>query len=244
MNYFLAAVLIGFAILFHEFGHFIAAKKAGVPVAVFSIGLGPKLISRKWNGTEYRLSLIPLGGYVMPDIENDDEFFKLPVNKRIFMAIGGPIASFVLPVFCLSIMFTMSYGFSLSNIFYKPIMQSVNIFNQMALSIPQIFSHSDQLSGIVGIVNYGGEFLRGGFINILQFTAMMSMNFAVLNLIPIPVLDGGKILLYLLEKINPKLLKLHFPLAIAGWAFMIGLMVYVTASDIGNLFATGNSLIC
>ena len=244
MNYFLAALLIGFTILFHEFGHFLAAKKTGVPVAIFSIGLGPKIISKKWNGTEYRISLIPLGGYVMPDIEDDDEFFKLPINKRIFMAIGGPIASFVLPIICLSIMFILTQGFSFSNLLYRPVVEAFNIFYQMAISIPKLFSHTDQLSGIVGIVNYGGEFLSGGIISILQFTAIMSMNFAVLNLIPIPVLDGGKILLYLLEKINPKLLKLHFPLAIAGWVFMIGLMIYVTASDLSNLFALNNGIIC
>lgn len=128
MNYLFAALLIGFTILFHEFGHFLAAKKAGVPVAIFSIGLGPKLISKKWKGTEYRLSLIPLGGYVMPDIENDDEFFKLSVNKRIFMAIGGPVASFILPIICLSVMFTITYGFSAANFIYKPVAESFNIF--------------------------------------------------------------------------------------------------------------------
>ena len=97
--------MIGFVILFHELGHFVAAKRAGIAIAVFSIGFGPRLIWRKWRGTEYRLSLIPLGGYVLPEIENEWEFFAIPVNKRIWMASGGPIASLMLPVICFSIVF-------------------------------------------------------------------------------------------------------------------------------------------
>jgi regulator of sigma E protease len=66
MSYMMVVLAIGLVILFHEFGHFIAAKKAGIAIAVFSLGFGPKVIGKKWGGTEYRLSLIPLGGYVLP----------------------------------------------------------------------------------------------------------------------------------------------------------------------------------
>lgn len=89
MSYLLVALLVGFIILFHEFGHFIAAKGVRIPIAIFSIGFGPKIIVKKWGETEYRLSLVPIGGYVLPEIENEKEFFELPVNKRILMALGG-----------------------------------------------------------------------------------------------------------------------------------------------------------
>ncbi len=237
MSYFFVALLIGFVIMFHEFGHFIAAKGVRIPIAIFSIGFGPKIIGKKWGETEYRLSLIPIGGYVLPEIEeeNENEFFVLPVKKRIIMALGGPIASFILPVICFSVIYSFKYGLSFANVLYKPIAQSIKILYEMVISLPYVFAHSEQLSGIVGIVTQGGNFVGTNLMNAIQFVALISLNLTVLNLLPIPALDGGKVLLYLLEKIHPRFLRLHLPLAIFGWIFVIGLMLYVTAVDIGKL---------
>lgn len=57
-------VLIGVLVWFHELGHFLFAKLFGVRVEVFSIGFGPVLLSKKWGETEYRISAVPLGGFV------------------------------------------------------------------------------------------------------------------------------------------------------------------------------------
>lgn len=235
MSYFFAVLLVGFVIMFHEFGHFIAAKRVRIPIATFSIGFGPKIIGKKWGETEYRLSLIPIGGYVLPEIEDENEFFVLPVKKRIIMALGGPIASFILPVICFSVIYSFKYGLSFVNVLYKPIVQSIKILYEMVISLPYVFAHSEQLSGIVGIVTQGGNFVGTNLTNAIQFVALISLNLTVLNLLPIPALDGGKVLLYLLEKIHPSLLRLHLPLAIFGWIFVIGLMLYVTVIDIGKL---------
>ena len=63
--YLLAFVFIlGSAVILHEFGHFIVAKLLGIRVETFSVGFGKRLWGRKWGTTDYRLSLIPLGGYV------------------------------------------------------------------------------------------------------------------------------------------------------------------------------------
>ena len=235
MSYLIVALLIGFVILVHEFGHFLAAKRAGIAVAVFSLGFGPRLIARKWRGTEYRLSLIPLGGYVLPEIEDEREFFAIPVNKRILMALGGPLASFLFPVLCFAVNNSVRYGLSLANAFVRPLTQAADLMLAMVTALPRIFTHKEQLSGIVGIVAQGGNFVGGNILNAVQFAVLISLNLAVLNLLPIPVLDGGKVFLYLLEKIDPKLQRLHVPLAIGGWIFVIGLMVYVTVVDIGKL---------
>ena len=56
--------ILGAAVTLHEFGHFIVAKKSGVRVERFSIGFGPPLWCKQWRDTEYRLALVPLGGYV------------------------------------------------------------------------------------------------------------------------------------------------------------------------------------
>ena len=65
MDWLVSLLVLSFLIFFHELGHFLAARLFGVHVEVFSIGFGKRLLSRRWGGTEYRLSAIPLGGYVM-----------------------------------------------------------------------------------------------------------------------------------------------------------------------------------
>ena len=64
MSTLLTILLIGLLIAFHELGHFLLAKLAGVKVIRFSVGFGPRLLARKHGETDYQLSLIPLGGYV------------------------------------------------------------------------------------------------------------------------------------------------------------------------------------
>src|SRR5258707_14557199 len=57
-------LVLGVMILVHEWGHFIVARFFGVRVDVFSIGFGPRLFGFKWGATDYRISALPLGGYV------------------------------------------------------------------------------------------------------------------------------------------------------------------------------------
>ena len=57
-------VVLSVLVVVHEFGHFAVAKYFGFPVEVFSVGFGKRLFGRKWRGTDYRVSAIPLGGYV------------------------------------------------------------------------------------------------------------------------------------------------------------------------------------
>ena len=60
----IALAALGFSIFIHELGHFIAARKRGLIADRFSIGFGPRLFGWHWKGTDFRLSLLPLGGYV------------------------------------------------------------------------------------------------------------------------------------------------------------------------------------
>lgn len=236
MNYFFALFLIGIAILVHEFGHFIIAKLVKIPIKVFSIGFGPKLISRKIGSTTYKLSIVPLGGYVLPDIEDEKDYFQIPAGKRIAMSVGGPLASILLPLFCFMAINIISSGFSFRGIFIDPLTQLSDMVYNMVVSLSSVTS-TKQLSGIIGIVGQGGAFIGSDILKGLSFLSLMSINFALINMIPIPVLDGGKILLYCLEKVHVKFLRLHYPLAIAGWVFVAGLMVYVSMLDIFKLVA-------
>lgn len=232
MSYLVVVLILGLVVLVHEFGHFLAAKLVGISIQIFSVGFGPEMFSVMKNGTKYQISWIPIGGYVLPAIEDEKEFFKLPVHKRIVMSLGGPIASLVLPIICFSIINLFLHGISLTNLIIQPIQHTFTVLGKFVLVLPTLFTHTENLSGIVGIVSQGKQFIGTNWLNAINFTALLSLNLFVLNLLPIPVLDGGKVILYLLEKIHPKLLKLQYPLAIVGWVFVLGLMLYVTVMDI------------
>lgn len=234
MNYVSIVFIIGGLILIHELGHFLAGRWMGIPMARFSIGFGPKLWAWQRGKTEYRLSWIPVGGYVLPDVQDEKEFFQIPIRKRVVFTLGGPLANILTACLIFAVLNTISTGLSLSGLFVKPFTQTATQLYQMFAMIPQLFSHPDRLSGVVGIVSQGNAFIGGSFLKALSFSILLSVNLAVFNLLPIPALDGGKLLLYALEAIHPKLTRLHIPLAVAGWALLLGLMVYATILDIGR----------
>ena len=235
MGYVLIVLLLAVLILIHELGHFLAAKWLGIPVARFSIGFGPKLWGWRWGETEYWLSPIPLGGYVLPAVADEREFFQIPWVKRLLFSLGGPAANLALPVVLLMGMNAAAGDVSLYGIFVAPVVQTGELLGRIVAALPQLFARPDSLSGVVGIVAMGGEVVASDLTKALQFTILLSINFAVFNLLPIPVLDGGKILLYLLERVYPKAVRLYVPLTILGLVFILGLILYVTALDIGRI---------
>jgi regulator of sigma E protease len=96
-------VVLGVMIFVHEWGHFIAAKLAGVKVEVFSFGFGPRLFGVKRGDTDYRLSALPFGGYVRMAGDNpieertgaDYEFLSKPRWVRVLIACAGPAMNIV-----------------------------------------------------------------------------------------------------------------------------------------------------
>lgn len=104
-------IFLGPLIFFHELGHFFFARLFGVRVEVFSIGFGPKILKFLRNGTEYAISIIPLGGYVK--MFGDDPFSEVPLSEeekkvafnhkskfaRFWIVFGGPLANLLLAYF-------------------------------------------------------------------------------------------------------------------------------------------------
>ena len=114
-------VFFSLAIAIHEFGHFIVALKLGLRVERFSIGFGPAIWKKTWKGVEYRVSWIPLGGYVMiPDVDPEGtktieggaeskEPAKKTISpwKEIAVAVAGPGMNIVLAVIIALILSTL-----------------------------------------------------------------------------------------------------------------------------------------
>lgn len=112
--YFLIAVTV--LVLFHESGHFAAAKLAGVRVVRFSFGFGKIIASTTWRGTQFAVSLIPLGGYVKmagEDADNargePDEFFSKPPWVRILIAAAGPASNIILAILLYAVVTKAGY---------------------------------------------------------------------------------------------------------------------------------------
>ncbi len=97
-------VVLGIMVIVHEFGHFAVAKLCGVRVEVFSVGFGKRIWGFKRGDTDYRISLLPLGGYVKMTGENPNEehtgdpgeFTAHPRWQRILIGLAGPAANFIL----------------------------------------------------------------------------------------------------------------------------------------------------
>lgn len=101
MSIVIAFIIFSLIILFHEFGHFLLAKKNGVTVVEFSLGMGPRLLSRQCHGTRYSLKLLPFGGSCMMLGEDEaaDEpgtFGSKSVWARISVIAAGPAFNFIL----------------------------------------------------------------------------------------------------------------------------------------------------
>jgi len=116
---FVMGIVLGFMILIHEFGHYAAAKYFGVRVEVFSIGFGKRLLGFKKGDTDYRISAIPLGGYVKMSGENPmdertgdpGEFLSHPRWQRFIVAVAGPAMNIMLAIALLTGVYMVHYEY-------------------------------------------------------------------------------------------------------------------------------------
>jgi regulator of sigma E protease len=194
--------LIGFFLVLtplvfvHELGHYLAAIKSGVAVESFSIGFGPELIGfNDKRNTRWKLSLIPLGGYVkmkgeLVNISNDlkknsndnDAFLNASICSRIFIVISGPIANLVLG----SLLITSIYVFN-GRYFTPPIVDEV-ISSQPAMiagmiSGDKIISIDDikinEFSDVKNIVQNSPQKLL--VFKVLRANSLISFNVIPIN---------------------------------------------------------------
>ncbi len=234
MSYLAVLVVLSLLIVVHEAGHLLAARLVGIPIASFSVGMGPRLWSRRWGRVEYVLRAFPLGGFVVPAME-DFELRSIPLGRRLAFFLGGPLANLgiALPLFALSNV--LRQGFSLFNVLVAPLQQTVAGCREMLALVSGAFAHPESLSGVVGIVAEGGRAAQSGMI--LELTISLTLSLALLNLLPIPVLDGGQIVMGCLEEMFPRLVRLRVPLTVVGMALLAALMIYCNLRDVIHLMA-------
>ncbi|MBR3593487.1 MAG: site-2 protease family protein [Clostridia bacterium] len=324
---FLALVLI------HEFGHFIAAKAMGVRVNEFAIGFGPKLVKWRWGETEYKINLIPFGGYCAMEGEDEEsadsrafcnkkawrraiiivagaffnlllgfliiggtllpqerflttkvgEFYPEAVSEQNGLAIGDEIVAVdgrkVFSTVDLSYMFTgVDDGalditvirdgkkVTLENVKFvteeidgidyvtidfkvygqkKTVGSFISQTFKTGLSYGRVvwFSLIDLLtgkygisavSGPVGVTAAIGSAAKQSLANLWPIMALITINLGIFNLLPIPALDGGRLLFIILEMIFRKKIpeKYESWIHAAGFALLILVMVLITAKDI------------
>jgi len=348
MGLVVALLVLSALIFFHELGHYAVAKKVGVFVEVFSIGFGKKITSfHKW-GTQWSISLIPLGGYVKMKGQNDSDptqksldedsyNVKTPIQK-IMILLAGPAANFILayllyfiialggpqilspvigkiipdsPAFIAGLKTNDTIrsintieiktwkdmakiiensngsldleieraGFLEHKILTPKITQTKNIFNEtidkkmigigsagvsheLSLSPTEIFSYANEqtifastmiftglkklilgevpakeLGGVITIVKTTADATKYGWMSVFAFAALISVNLGVLNLLPIPALDGGHIMFNLYELVFKREVSeaIMIKLTIAGWVILFSLMGLGVYNDINRL---------
>ncbi len=345
-------LVLGGLIFFHELGHYLMARALGMGVTTFSLGFGPKLLSKTVGKTEYCLSAIPLGGYCalvsedagseVPDEFSRDEYFsERPAWQRLLVVLAGPVANILLAwVLCIG----LAYGYGQAHlipaigevqkdspaanaglmpgdivlkvndktvddwvVMAKAINDSAG--NPMSISIDRagkvetfklkakstvqknIFGEDktawvigvkasgqtahmeigfiesipagaertwsmveltwtgfvklfqrvvpmDQVGGPIMIAQVVGQQASEGLANVLAIAALISINLGILNLLPIPVLDGGHIVFFILEMIfrRPVPNRVREISSQVGFFLLIGLMVFATYNDIMRIF--------
>ncbi len=231
-------VILGFLVLIHETGHFVVARLCKIKVREFAIGFGPVIWKKETENTKYAIRLIPLGGFVnmLGEEEQSDEegsFSKASIPKRIAIVAAGGLVNIIFAILLYIVLIWVVTGN-----FVMAISSSGNFVMAMWESIKLLFTGGvtvDNLMGPIGISQVVAQ--TSGIIDFLYIMALISMSLGVTNLLPFPPLDGGKILIYIVEAIRRKPLKQDFELKLQmlGFLLLITLSIYVAFNDVGRI---------
>jgi len=256
MNTFLMIVLtlliLTVLVVVHEFGHFIVARKTGVYVIEFAIGMGPKIFSRKVKETIFSVRLFPIGGFCRllgEDSEEDLEEFDLPEDldesryfsnkgkgQKILILVAGAAMNFIFAFLCILLVYL---GRNVA--FFPAILRSFKTIGEFSgliyQSLYQLVAGQlglNDFAGPIGMVGMVQSFVQYGFLTLVSFTALISVNLGVINLLPIPALDGGQIFIALVELIvrrdlSPQKANL---INLIGFGLMMFLAIIVAVNDV------------
>ena len=231
-------IMLGFLVFIHEGGHFLVAKAFKIKVNEFAIGFGPIIFTKVKGETKYALRLIPLGGFVSMEGEEErsdaeGSFSNAKVWQKIAITSAGALINIIFGLLIYFILVT-----SMSNI-YNGFLAVKDFIIVIFESLKQLFTGhiaADQFVGIVGISDIVAS--TNGFKEYISIIASISLSLGITNLLPLPPLDGGKIVIYIIEAIRRKPLKEEIELKIQtfGFALIMALFIFVTYNDILRIF--------
>ena len=243
--------LLGFLIFIHEGGHFLVAKLCKVKVNEFAIGFGKTIWQKQGKETKYAIRMIPLGGFVSMEgeVESSDvegSFSKASVWKRMAIVVAGATVNILFGIMVYFIlMSTVGIQFvdpakdTFLNRIYYGALGTWEFILMLLESIKVLFTgglSADQMVGIVGISEVVAT--TAGFANYIYLLAVISISLGITNLLPIPALDGGKILILLIEVIRRKPIKpeTEATIQLLGFSILLALTIFVTYHDIIRIF--------
>jgi regulator of sigma E protease len=235
-------------VLVHEFGHFVVARMLGVKVYEFSIGFpfSPRLFTfYRHKETEFTLRLLPLGGFVSFSQEGhdeDEEFFEISAPKRAMIMSSGSLFNIAFALLLFVPVFAMDKHLHIVDALMLSLKTVWEILSGTVAFLGQILSgHGgmESLSGPVGIAVLAGKAASKGFFHVLFFSGVLSMSLGIMNLLPLPALDGGQIFMLMIESLfhRPLGVKTHQVINTVGLALFVILTLAVTYKDIVRLLA-------
>jgi regulator of sigma E protease len=229
-------LILSVLILVHEGGHLIVAKKNGLKVNEFAFGFPPRIFSFKKGGTRYSFNLIPIGGYVKEDSKN---FSKATIGQRFKVLIAGVGMNIFLTIILLTIVSLFVYPW------YQGIFMGIIntgyllglIFYYLGIILKDLLltgRFAGDLVGPIGIAVLTSDMVSRGFLSVIYFVALLSLNLAIVNILPFPALDGGRLLFLAIEKFKGKPVSEKTEKIIhgTGLVILVVLMVIVGYRDV------------
>ena len=256
----IAVGIVGFLLLItvHEGGHCLVAKMLGVRVNEFSVGMGPLLKQTEKNGTMYSFRLIPIGGYCALEGEfgedmTDEEienyvdtdptaFVNQSFWKQTAILVAGSAVNFIVGFLLFIIIYSIvahgQVGFGrILQVSWQECFAMVKGIFEFLGGIFSGTSSVDDVSGIVGIVSMMAESANYGLINVVYLVALISVNLSIMNMLPIPGLDGGRIFVSIFRELSGGKLSQKAENIIngIGIGLLLILIVFITIKDIIKL---------
>ncbi|MFH1824941.1 MAG: site-2 protease family protein [Candidatus Firestonebacteria bacterium] len=236
-------VVFSIIVIVHEFGHFVLARKAGVKVYEFSIGFpfSPRILTLfRHKETEFTLRLLPIGGFVSFSKEGDEDakdLFETSNVKRAMILSAGSFFNITFAFLLFIPVFIIGKHLDFIGAIF---LSAKTIWAMLSGTIAFIFnivSGNGEIKGIVGpvgIATLAGQAVSKGILSLLYFTGVLSASIGIMNLIPFPALDGGQLLILLIESIRKKhlSLKTYQVFNLVGLSLFIILTIVVTYKEI------------
>lgn len=245
-------LLLSVLVVVHEFGHFIAARKIGVTVEEFAVGMGPAFFKKQGKETLFSLRIFPLGGFCKmkgEEVEEDENgevifipdddpgsFANRTKGERLIILAAGALMNILFAFLILLVIFTIR-DHSLFTGLQQAAITLVNFAGAVYQSLYMLIKGQlglNDFTGPVGMVSMVGQFVAYGPVTLALFTALISVNLGVMNLLPLPALDGGQILILLIEKIIRRDLdpKKRTLINFIGFAALMTLAVVIAVNDV------------